>query len=114
MGPVKFEIRRLLPSVGYIETSENTSCSAKVREQLSSWSAFFALAGEDVKELYGGSTGSVIAKKGDLDNSDLEDEYWVTTKGALYLLIFWIGHRRSAQDLVLSVLKLLTTAMACP
>ena len=107
---VKFELKRVFKSFGYVESTENTSCASRVRQLKAPWEHFFELVGlappfEGV--LYGRSAHSVAQRGGGLDDANLEDEYWVTAVGLLLLFVFFVGYRKATgREIATSTFKL--------
>lgn len=94
-----WELRRLLPSVGYVERNRHTAPFAVIAEQRENWQNFWRLLELDCPERFGQSMHSMVMSKKDLEHQcGAQQEFWVDTVGMLSLFIYWHGHRRKHSD----------------
>lgn len=96
-GMVKWELRRILPSVGYHETSAWTSLSSLVRDQYVKWVALWSVAGFEQCGMFGRSRHSErmrCLQSPEAVETDCEQEFWLSTEGVIMTLLFWRDFRR--------------------
>ena len=65
LGVLRWELRRILPCVGYVEKSENTKVSVTIKTQLEMWAQFFIVLGLDIVGHYGRSRHSMATSLDD-------------------------------------------------
>ena len=95
--PVRWELKRVLPSVGYIETGAD-KLKDTVKHQLLTWAAWWTLCGQGVEHF--GKSRNSLKHSGAGMGALLEAEsgYWVTTLTLLVLLAHWPRFRRNQVD----------------
>jgi hypothetical protein len=96
-GQTRWELRRFLVAAGYTATSKFTSCHARVSDQEAMWKAAFEALGFAVSDHFGYSRQALSQRRSgelQLDDGDAEQEYWVSTIGAIVLFIFWHTYRK--------------------
>ncbi len=93
---LKWEVRRVLPTLGYEQHSEHTKVHQYVRDQHAAWRKLWELCGFEPGECFGRSRHSIAhgASADGADAQDPEQEYWLSTRGLLGCLSFWHRHRR--------------------
>ena len=95
--PVRWELKRVVQSVGYTETAGN-KIKDIVKHQLPTWTAWWTLCGLGL-EHFGKSRNSLKhagASMGEL--MEAEQEYWVSTRALLILLVHWPRFRKNQVD----------------
>jgi hypothetical protein len=108
--PARWEVRRIVPAVGYLSHPKSDALHKFIKVQLPLWNSFWASIGLNVSLVFGRSShGDSHRLHGDRDDGDNEREYWFTTTSLLATLSFWLEHRRGAEnkDLVATVFSLL-------
>ena len=97
---MRWELRRLLPSLGYVWKSSTTKVSDTVRDQRPHWLAWWFSAGLDVATSFGQSAKSIASTPGSNmhDLVEAEQEFWVSTPAMLTCLSHWPHHRRQVDD----------------
>jgi hypothetical protein len=94
---VRWELKRILPSVGYMETGQN-NIKDMVKDQLPTWTAWWTLCGLG-SEHFGKSRNSLKHAGASMASMlDAEQEYWVSTKALLVLMVHWPRFRKNMSD----------------
>jgi hypothetical protein len=104
-GSIRWELRHLLPAVGYIETSSQTALRCRVATNRVAWQASFAHCGlVPFTDHFGDSYHALRCKRRETELANASQEYWVSTPGVIGLLLHWRANRiRSERELVLAV-----------
>lgn len=117
---LKWELRRLLPAVGYIEKGRGSSVSFLIRDQLVSWRGRWDLFQLPETQAYGASRASGMQRvaRGSMERgaaAALEPEAWFSTQGMLFVWCWWATYRRGGakqhtMDTLAAFLKKTVTA----
>ena len=94
---LRWELKRILHSAGYTCRSHRTKVCSIVRGQAPQWVQMLRSFGWVADQCYGASMRALLPRPGEVNDDSLqraEQEYWVTTKTVLALLLLWKPTRR--------------------
>ena len=100
---LRWELRRVLPGLGYGE-ERNSKCCITVRDQLSAWDGELRLLGERPRDHRGPSHGSDVTRAADAafgdPPADSEQEFWISSFGLVARWPFWRRRRKGDKKLI--------------
>ena len=94
---LRWELKRILHSAGYTCRSHRTKVCSIVRGQAPQWVQMLRSFGWVADQCYGASMRALLPRPGEVNDDSFqraEQEYWVTTKTVLALLLLWKSTRR--------------------
>ena len=106
---LRWELRRVLPTVGYLETSKNTRLCIVAAAQESRWRGWMSAIGLDPEEHWGRSTHSLAKRRRSFHELvQAEESFWMSTEGLLLCLSCWVTFRKHIRSQLLVRLVLQT------
>ena len=96
----RWELRRILATVGYETRSHRSKVCNRVRMQKDQWQRQLELLGVPWDEAFGVPVNALQHGKGfgDLDDGSVAEEmYWIDTRALFALLLFWRTYRRGCR-----------------
>lgn len=106
---LRWEVRRIFPSIGFVERNRHTAPRAILDRDLTQWQARWFLFGWIVPECFGRSQHALRCAGAGLDGlQEAEQEAWVSTRALLAVLFHYMQARRAmaARSLVRCVTQL--------
>ena len=102
---LRWELRRLFDAVCYKDRSEGTSVAHRVDAHIDDWQAACGIVGLTLLEHFNYSLHS-LQKQDHVNRNnegDTEQDYWVSSAGAIALLMFWSDFRRYPRGRAISL-----------
>lgn len=98
---LKWEVKRVLPAVGFKESSQNTKVCDTIANESSfpAWSRTWARFGHRPEDMFGRSRRSLQARVAPEEAlQDADQEFWFSTPGLLFTLLHWARFRKFTED----------------
>ena len=99
---VRFELKRVLPTVGFNEVSKNTRLSDVVKTQITKWRQDWQMFGSTETDVFGRSAHSVKLHSrwhgSDEPTPGAEYDFWLSTKGLVVCLLYWGESRKQVEN----------------
>lgn len=111
---LRWELRRLASAVGFKDDTHRRQLCNRVSANLDAWRLLWIDLGWQVKAVFGVPRKSLESLDRLHDNveqqelAECEDNYWVTTKAMVSLLLLWLQNRRHKDDRTLTMAVLFT------